>query len=348
MKRNSLIVLLPLILIILYGCTSSLDNQDNGELNSKVMIEDKGIITDVIRFGDDKISGEIRKNKLTKTAIMKIKMSLNNSEEYLDVLNIWSTPFFVNALCGAVARYSFGATSYDDFSIYPELSVNMPQDALLEDYKLTEVHIDFEDFEDREKIAECDVNGPEWEDITFKAYRTYQNTLFGMQIGVYPTIPDALIQTQDMSKLKVGANKGNLAPAFNITGTDGQSISLSYINDDIDKPVVLYFMATWDPFSKTDLTAANNVYPNFEDSVDFVIVTIDPSDSSQMLEAYKLAGSHDFMKFALGNPKILTDYGVNATTTKFAIDRYGEILYRGSGAVDENTWEIIFEGLAES
>ena len=48
------------------------------------LIEEKGIITDKLKFGDDKTSGEIIKNKITKTAEVKMAMSLNDSEEYTE------------------------------------------------------------------------------------------------------------------------------------------------------------------------------------------------------------------------------------------------------------------------
>ena len=51
------------------------------------------------------------------------------------------------------------------------------------------------------------------------------------------------------------------------------------------------------------------------------------------------------IKFAEGNSKVLSDYKILSTTTKYALDKNGVLLYKGSGAFNEKQWEILFNGM---
>lgn len=145
---------------------------------------------------------------------------------------------------------------------------------------------------------------------------------------------------------EVGTKKGFLAPDFTVTTTEGKTVNLAELTAS-EKPIVVYFMATWCPFCIRDLAAASKAYSNYKDDVDFIAISLDLSESSQLLAQYKVNRNHPLLDFAPGTSKILRDYAIRSTTTKFAVDRNGVILFAGSGVVDENTWRVIFEGLKE-
>ena len=69
-------------------------------------------------------------------------------------------------------------------------------------------------------------------------------------------------------------------------------------------------------------------------------------DKIQVLEGiYAAVGDKPF---APADVKVLEAYGITHTTTKVAVDKNRVILWRGSGEVDEKTWETILSGLASS
>ena len=147
--------------------------------------------------------------------------------------------------------------------------------------------------------------------------------------------------------LDVGNSKGNLAPDFSVTTTDGKTVTLSELTRE-GKPVLLYFWASWCPYCKRDLAVANAVYPQYADKVRLVAIDLDLNEGMPVVANYKTTEKHDGMDFAPGYEKVLQDYGVVYTTTKYAIDRNGIILWKGSGEVGEKTWEILLKGLAEA
>ena len=147
--------------------------------------------------------------------------------------------------------------------------------------------------------------------------------------------------------LETGNSKGNRAPDFTVTTTEGTPLTLSELTVQ-KKPVLLYFFASWCPYCKRDLAVANTVYPLYADKVKLVAVDLDLNENTQLIATYKKNEKHDGMDFAPGYEKVLQDYGVVYTTTKYAIDRNGIILWKGSGEVDDKTWTILLKGLAEA
>lgn len=155
------------------------------------------------------------------------------------------------------------------------------------------------------------------------------------------------IQQTEQVNAPIGNKKGNHAPDFELTTIDGEKFSLAEQTKN-NKPTLVYFWATWCPFCAKDFEAVKRVYPKYEDSVDFVAIDLDVSEDNAIITQYRNAKEIKYVKFAAGNAKVLQDYGVHSTTTKFAVAKGGKILWAGSGAVDDNTWETIFKGLANS
>ena len=155
---------------------------------------------------------------------------------------------------------------------------------------------------------------------------------------------NAAPQGQSVNADIVGTRKGFRAPDFTVTTTEGSTFTLSEAIAE-NKPVLVYFMATWCPYCTRDLAAVNKVYPDYEDQVEFIAIDLDLTEDSQLLSQYKTDGGHEFL-VAPGNPQVLADYAVRATTTKFAVSKDGTILYSGSGVLTKQEWETIFGGLA--
>ena len=148
------------------------------------------------------------------------------------------------------------------------------------------------------------------------------------------------------STAPVGNTKGFTAPDFTIKTIDGDTVSLQQLTS--EKPTLLYFWATWCPYCKNDLAAAEKVYPDYKDKVNFLAIDLDSRETVKQIADYRKRYGHDLLQFAVADVKVLKDYSITYTTTKIAIAKSRLILWRGSGEVDEKTWRILLDGLANS
>jgi len=144
---------------------------------------------------------------------------------------------------------------------------------------------------------------------------------------------------------KVGVNLGNVAPDFTLTTTEGKTLRLSELTK--DKATVLYFFATWCPNCARDLAAVKDVYPQYADKVNFLAVDIDSRESVSQIASYKQRMGLPDIDFAPSDRKILSDYNVVYTTTKFFIGKDGTILNKGVGGIDANTWHQVFRSMSQ-
>ena len=151
-------------------------------------IKEKGIIIDKLRFKDEHSSGEILKNKLTKTAEVKITMSLNDSDEYPEFFgeNISLAPFLINVACGLFSVAFFNESILAELQKEGNLTIDTKEERPLEGYTVIKSYLEFTDFEEKKKIADCTTTGPAWENIKFNVYREYNSTFFGVKIGELP------------------------------------------------------------------------------------------------------------------------------------------------------------------
>ena len=145
----------------------------------------------------------------------------------------------------------------------------------------------------------------------------------------------------------IGTNIGNTPPDFVVVTTDGKAVRL---NDFIQnkKPVIVYFMATWCPWCAKDYSALSKVYKNYENNVTTLSISLDLDEDLNILREYKKKYPElQNTMFAAGQSEILFNYKVTKTTTKYAIDRNGKIIYAGFGAFDEEQWRILLNELSK-
>lgn len=157
---------------------------------------------------------------------------------------------------------------------------------------------------------------------------------------------NAVSQQQEV-QASVGIERGQLAPDFVATTIDGKQVKLSQFREE-NKPVLLYFWATWCPFCRRDLSIVRSVYPKYADKVTFLAIDLDTSETASYIQQYKDTMGLEGIDFALGNGRVLSDYQITHTTTKYAVGRDGKILYKGSGVFNEQQWEVLFNVLINS
>ena len=154
--------------------------------------------------------------------------------------------------------------------------------------------------------------------------------------------------TQELSQVTtIGTEIGNIPPDFTVVTTDGQVASLSDFTKN-HKPVIVYFMATWCPYCAQDYAALSKVYKNYENNVSIVSLSLDLNEDLILLGKYKRKYPElQKMILAAGKSGTLINYKVTRTTTKYAIDKNGKIIYAGYGAFNEEEWKQLLEALAK-
>ena len=153
--------------------------------------------------------------------------------------------------------------------------------------------------------------------------------------------------TQELNQVStIGTNIGNIPPDFTVVTTDGKAVTLSDFTEQ-QKPVIVYFMATWCPYCAEDYAELSKVYPEYENNVSFLSISLDLSEDLNLLREYKKKYPKlQNTMLAAGQSKILVDYRITKTTTKFAIDKNGKILYAGYGVFNEEQWKILLEAMS--
>ena len=156
-----------------------------------------------------------------------------------------------------------------------------------------------------------------------------------------------VVAQQQGVQASIGIERGQLAPDFVVTTIEGNQVRLSQFREE-NRPVLLYFWATWCPFCRRDFGIVKNVYPKYADKVTFLAIDLDISENAKIIQQYKNAMGLEGIDFALGNGKVLSDYQITHTTTKYAVGRNRIILYKGSGVFNEQQWEVLFNALANN
>ena len=153
------------------------------------------------------------------------------------------------------------------------------------------------------------------------------------------------ISTNTQKPLTFGLQKGDLAPPYAVMTTEGAILD----NGSFSGPVLLYFFATWCPYCKEDFDVLSGVYPEYEDEVSILAIDMDLKEDANLINSYAAKfpalGS---IWYALGNPKTLSAYQIKYTTTKYAIDGDGKVIYAGSGAFTEEQWRTLLEAMKNS
>ena len=154
--------------------------------------------------------------------------------------------------------------------------------------------------------------------------------------------------TQASVSIPVTGNKqGNIAPDIDLKDVNGLDYSLGK-NAKIVKPTLVYFFATWCPYCRQDFATLKNVYPDYQNEVDFVAVDVDPKETNEQIKEFQKKMGLDDITFIKSDVGILSDYGITATTTKFAVGRNSTILWTGSGDASEKQWGILLNVLKMS
>ncbi|MBT3406882.1 TlpA family protein disulfide reductase [Candidatus Woesearchaeota archaeon] len=130
---------------------------------------------------------------------------------------------------------------------------------------------------------------------------------------------------------------------FSIETIDGDTVSLTE-NKNQGLPTVLYFMSSTCSTCAKNWAALNDVYPDYKNKVNFVAVSVDPTDTVDVLKDLR-EDRNIIFDMSPGNPQLAIKYGVKKQTAKFAIDETGKVVSRHDGALTDDGWRAFFEQL---
>lgn len=134
------------------------------------------------------------------------------------------------------------------------------------------------------------------------------------------------------------------APDFQVTTIEGDTVSLQE-SLEANKPMVVYFTASWCPVCAKNWPVLSEVYPDYKDKLNFVAIGIDPTDTREVMT--KLAEEEGFtFPLTWGHPNIMVDFGVESQATTVGINREGKIVFqKNKTALSEEEYRKLFDQL---
>lgn len=136
------------------------------------------------------------------------------------------------------------------------------------------------------------------------------------------------------------------APDFTVKDYDGNSVKLS---DWEGKPVVVNFWATWCGPCKTELPAFDELYVEYQDQVEFMMVNLTDGqrETVKLVKEFVQEEGYKFPVYFDTSHSAANAYSVYSIPLTVFIDEEGEIFNAHVGAMDENTLEQYIKELLE-
>jgi peroxiredoxin len=112
-----------------------------------------------------------------------------------------------------------------------------------------------------------------------------------------------------------------------------------------EKPLVIYFFATWCPTCRRDLINLNSTHPQYEDEISILVVGFDPTESLEKIRDYKEGRDYQW-PFAVYSKDAVTEFQIVSQASKVGISLEGEVVFtQGYGVVSGEGWETLFQEL---
>lgn len=94
-----------------------------------------------------------------------------------------------------------------------------------------------------------------------------------------------------------------------------------------NKPMMIYFTASWCPMCAQNWPAISEVYPEYKDKMNFVAISIDPTDDEEVMA--KLAKEKNLnFPIVAGTPQVMLDFGVKSQASTVAVNEEGYVEFQ--------------------
>lgn len=165
-----------------------------------------------------------------------------------------------------------------------------------------------------------------------------KNNINNEAVGKINTNTEVITDKND--EIKIGLEKGNLAPDFELTTLDGRKVKLS---DYRGKKVILNFWATWCPPCRAEIPDMEKFYSSYKDK-DMVILGVnltkaekDQTSVKSFIKEYGVTYPIPLDKESLAAEM----YQVSAIPTSYIIDPQGTIIQKIVGPMDFETMKSL-------
>lgn len=134
------------------------------------------------------------------------------------------------------------------------------------------------------------------------------------------------------------------APGFQVTTIEGDTVSLQKSMDE-NKPLVVYFTASWCPICAKNWPVLSELYPEYKDRLNLVAIGIDPTDDEEVMR--KLSEEKGFtFPVTRGEPDIMRAFGVQSQATTVGVNADGTIAFqKNKTALSEEEYRELFDQL---
>ena len=118
-------------------------------------------------------------------------------------------------------------------------------------------------------------------------------------------------------------------PSSNVKSLDGSNFNTSELNND-GNPMVINFWATWCSPCKKELSAINEVYPDWQEEtgVKLVAISIDDARSDMRVLPYVNGQAWDYEVYIDSNQEFKRALNVNNVPHTFLVDGEGNIVWQ--------------------
>ena len=124
---------------------------------------------------------------------------------------------------------------------------------------------------------------------------------------------------------------------FTLINVNGGDISLAELQKS-NKPILVYFFATWCPVCEKDLRSLNATYQNYQGKIDVIVVGFDPTETPEQIRQYIQSRGYSWA-FAEYSKDALLHFKIITQSTKIGINAKGSELFRdGYGVLSRTDW----------
>ena len=127
----------------------------------------------------------------------------------------------------------------------------------------------------------------------------------------------------------VPARGADIAPGFTLQSIDGAQVSLSQFKG--QKPVLLYFFATWCHFCQSTAPKVADLRKTVPESqLAIVAIDVGSGDSLEKVKRYEKENHASYTVLYDDGSKVTRSYGIEGIPNIVLVDKNGAIKYQGS------------------
>lgn len=134
------------------------------------------------------------------------------------------------------------------------------------------------------------------------------------------------------------------APNFEVSTVEGDTVSLQKSMNE-NKPLVVYFTASWCPICAKNWPVLSKLYPEYKDRLNLVAIGIDPTDDEEVMRELSKEEGFTF-PVTRGEPDIMRAFGVQSQATTVGVNTDGTIAFqKNKTALSEEEYRELFDQL---